>query len=43
MPPTLTSGTPNRGPFAGAYGKAGNGSGMETGNRKWKWKLETEI
>ena len=26
-----------------AYGKAGNGSGMETGNGKWKWKLETEI
>ena len=25
------------------YGKAGNGSGMETGNGKWKWKLETEI
>ena len=28
---------------AGAYGKAGNGSGMETGNGKWKWKLEMEI
>ena len=27
----------------GAYGKAGNGSGMETGNGKWKWKLEMEI
>ena len=26
-----------------AYGKAGNGSGMETGNGKWKWKLEMEI
>ena len=26
-----------------AYGKAGNGSGMETGNGKWKWKLETEM
>jgi len=26
-----------------AYGIAKNGSGMETGNGKWKWKLETEL
>ena len=27
----------------GAYGKAGNGNEMETGNRNWKWRLETEM
>ena len=30
----------------GAYGKAGNGSGMEVEgkwNGNWKWKLETEM
>ena len=26
-----------------AYGKAGNGNEMETGNRNWKWKVEAEM
>ena len=26
-----------------AYGKAGSGNEMETGNGNWKWKLETEM
>ena len=26
-----------------AYGKAENGSGMETGHGKWKWELEMNI
>ena len=30
------------GSMLGAYGKAGNGNNMETGNVNWKRKLETE-
>ena len=32
-----------RGQIIRAYGKAGNGNEMETGNGNWKRKLETEM